>query len=253
MRALFIALALLLATAQAASASAFSTYVLSLNPSVFYELDETTGTIAYDASPNADNATIETPGSITLGVPGLDGSGGTAYNFGATSSYVSTAAALSHVGNQTFIFIISASTYTISTYQNIVSVRNASAGIQNGHPACGGDYNGGVGLVASGYVLTAGTPHFLALVGNGITSSASLDGGPLSVISSSVQCAGSQSVGGPVRIGAGYYGSSSFVGVVDDVAIFPAALTNSELCEMASLAGYGQNCSVGDGLFLGSW
>lgn len=248
--ALLAVVLLVLAAPAAASATAYSTAVLALNPLVFYQMDETSGTTAADSSTHAYTATIQTPTTITMGVPGLDAGGGTAFNFTATTSRMNNGSP-NHPSGVTYLFMISAANYSIASYQNVIGLQNASAGIINGHPACSGG-----ATYQSAYGLGAGVPHLVAVESTGFGQSASVDGAPFVAFGSSSQCVTPQSVGGGVTVGGNpsfYWGArNGFQGVIDDVAIIPGALSSAQICTLAILAGYA-SCNSSSTLFMGSW
>src|SRR6266446_7743064 len=64
----------------------YSATILADNPQAYYRLDETSGTVAHDSSPNGNNGTLPASG-ITYSQPGaIVGDSNTSMLFGASSA-----------------------------------------------------------------------------------------------------------------------------------------------------------------------
>ena len=66
----------------------YAATVLADSPQIFYRLNETSGTTAFDSSGNAYSGVYQ--GGVTLGVPGATSGGATAVTLNGTSGYVSS-------------------------------------------------------------------------------------------------------------------------------------------------------------------
>jgi hypothetical protein len=244
----FLALLLAVCVASApiaASASAFSSAVIALSPTAYYRLDESSGTSVSDSSGHGYNGTISTPSTISLGVAGLViGDADTAYNFTSTASGI-VLSPLPTATNTTMFALVSG-TYT-GGFHSILNYRRNICGVDAAHPAMG--FPAGPTYYAdSTQTLTNGTPYVIACEFVGNTIYTSVNGSAWKELSASVgfETGGSSAIG--------YLNASNpagFAGTIDEVAIFPYALSQSQLNSLVALAGYG--LVPGSNIFFGSW
>jgi len=229
-------------TVSSAQPSTYATTVLGQGASSFWRLDEGSGTTIYDAAGYSD----QVAGSgITRGATGATVDGDTASTFdGSASGFSSTQSPV--VGPQTFS--VEAWVKTTSTAGGkIVGFGNSSTGTSSSYDrhlymdpsgrANFGVYDGNTEVLTSPTALNDGKWHQLI----GTLSSAGqtffVDG---KRVGSSPNITTAQNYSGYWRIGGdtSWNGSSFLAGSIDDVSVYPTALTQTQANNQFVAAGY---------------
>jgi sugar lactone lactonase YvrE len=221
--------------------------IMALSPLAFYKLDEASGTAVLDSSGNGYNLTNATPASITLGVAGIAGDGGTAYNLTAAASTIRGAVGATVVAHTSMTIVAFVKGTFSSLSGNVIACITeteclaAYAGHMGyWHLAPGGHSRS---FPTSSTTISDGVKHMLVLEMTGSGSClGSVDGSPLTSFSTSC---GIVAEPANFEIGADIYstggvGTPAFIGTYDDVAAFygtHAGLTQTQVCQLASDAG----------------
>jgi RHS repeat-associated protein len=219
-----------IALALPASASTYSTTVLSDSPSIYYRLGESSGTTAQDSSGGSHNATYGA--ATTLGASGaINGDADTAVSNSAGSAVASyTGGTGLPTGN---------SARTVEAWfkscaaglQDIVSYggspydnRVFGFRVQNGNQIFVYQWNSGVILTAP-QVITDGSWHLVDVTYDGTTVTAYVDG--VSIGSGTFPAGALNTASTTLVVGAEVDGASDtrVDGSLDDVAIYPSALS----------------------------
>lgn len=228
--------------------SAFSAAVLALTPQAYYRLGEAAGTVVADSSGNARNGTIVNPANTIQGVPGLVvGDSDTAYQWITTPGNITlpTFPGSAPPVAFTIIMLIKSANYT--PIQLPFCYWNNGYGTRSGHPAVtnlnkNNPQSQGTTYVDATTTLVNNQAYFLAFQCTAIGQFTSVNGNPWVKVNN-------QGVpGGPsfkqwainaVKPANGAFPvTNALAAIVDEIAIFPVALTQSQVLELAFLAGY---------------
>jgi hypothetical protein len=222
------------------SASSYLTTVLSAAPSVYYRLGEPAGTglMADSSGAGLDG---QYTGQGTLGAaPALANDPTTSLSFTTCCTAADTSPAVPPSFN-------SARTVEAWVDTSNAAARTAVVGYGGGTPDQG--FTVGVSphaifidgrsdfqSIATNHNLDDGTWHQVAVTYDGTTISAYLDGQPMGTAAFSGSL---NTIGGNLAIGA-VPGYSVFDGLVQDVAIFPSALSAAQIGAQFAASGYAQ-------------
>lgn len=218
----------------------YAAEVLSFHPLAFYELGETSGTLVHDASGHNYNGTSSVALS-GLTSPGLY-SGVTGFTWKTSTAQPIALPVLPYYGNATVSFLVEASNLQKTALP--VKYWNNGFGYYLGHPAM--TNFGPTGVCCRVYydathTLSAGVPHLLTFVSSATNRRAfvSVDGGALTPIGATFcRCNAVDAIDAATNAGIANTNCPSAVGetpescTLDDIAIFPVALTAAQISQM---------------------
>jgi hypothetical protein len=207
---------------------AYRDVILADNPSNYWRLNEPSGTVAVDQVGGA-NGTIS--GGVTLNQPGALADGDKAMTFdGTTGKIQTTAITIPVIATIEAWFRLG----SVAVYQSLFSTRTVSTGSSlaitinpgNGKIEIYGKTPTST-LVSARSLLTNSLWHHLVLVTDGSVASLYLDGTADSVGIAFVRSTPSS---GPGLLASDIDGSPLFwTGQIDEVAIYPVALTPAQI------------------------
>lgn len=220
--------------------------IMALSPLAYYRLDEASGTTVADSSGHGYNLTTTTPTTVTLGVAGLAGDGGTAYNFTAATSSIhgTVGASIAAHTTMTIVAFLKGTFSTAGAHVVACITKSECMIVDGGHMGYYWLPNAAIVRVPPQMTTTVtdGTTHMfvLEMLGSG-SCVGSVDGGPLTTFSSTCGLGGT--IAADWSIGTDYYSGHNlpgFLGTYDNIAAFygsGAALTQTQVCQLASDAG----------------
>jgi len=240
----------------AMASSTVASDIMSWQPLAFYKLDETTGATAFDSSGHNYNLLNSRPQNVALGVPGLAGDGGTAYQFNTSgSSLYGQGKIVGQSWYSTSYVAFVNGVYSSSQFHIIACFPYTECfGVQNGHLGWFETIPPFAKFTYNNVALTDNTPHMLVLEVNGGSGaggvcSASVDGSPLTSFGADCLPTGGSKdwqVGADAWTG---YNFPGLVGAIDDVGIFyglgtPGQLSQTQICTLAVDSGLNTSCAT---------
>ncbi|MDE2099071.1 MAG: LamG domain-containing protein [Patescibacteria group bacterium] len=216
--------------------------ILRDRPAAYYRMDETSGTTAFDSSGNGNNGTIT--GGVTLNQPGALVDGDAAMAFDGSTGYVQIASSATPAGNAFTVEAIVRSTnqgtdLTIMCQEPVFEIALAGDG-SAGRFSCAlmtSNMNGKVPPTwywfGGGPNLSDGAWHHVIAAYDGAEVNLYADG--VLVHTEPNYSGGLQLDGNPISIGCRGLGTTGaqlfFPGTLDEVAIYPYALTPAQIQE----------------------
>lgn len=231
-------------TIHPAPATAYTTEVLADSPAVYFKMDETGAPLVDQVA--GVTATQNAGGGITYGEPSLL----TAGNPGSTSIRgTRTPGTDPNVGHTFTKTGISADLYTLecwfevnssghSTNQNLISGTHQGIYLNTSNQLGLWSYDSGFTTfqeIQAGTMATGVTHHVAAVVSSATTWEIFLDG--VSVAANSSRSVSNGSTAGLWAIGSYASGLDSFDGWIDEVAIYPTALSSTRIGVHATTGG----------------
>ncbi|HTA38542.1 MAG TPA: hypothetical protein VK760_05680 [Candidatus Acidoferrales bacterium] len=213
----------------------FSSSILADAPSAYYRLDETSGVSVVDSSGNARNGTAVNPNYMWRGLQGLCCTPDTAYGFGSAAAYIKLPTTLPKPSTSYTITALVGGSYS-KVRQCIVDFYGDCFGINLGYVGWG---KGG-SIPSQAAPLSDGVTHFVSTTVypgyKPAVATVSVDGGPdvpanisgLSVTRTTLSY---------VNLGAVACGTCKPLNALDEVAIYPSALSSAQVSSLASAAG----------------
>jgi hypothetical protein len=226
------------AVTPAGSATTYATAALGAGPSLYYRLGEPAGaTVMADSSGNNQDGSYS--GEGVLGGPrALPTDPATSVSYTTCCGGVGTSPAIPPQFNDP---------RTVEVWLNTTSASNGPAIIGRGTRATDQAFVVGVEpsavlvdgdsdshLIPTGHTLADGTWHMLAVTYDGTTITAYLDGRPMGT---ALFNAPLDTLGGNLAIG-GVTGYNDFGGSLQDLAIYPAALSGGQIAAQFAASGY---------------
>jgi hypothetical protein len=228
--------------------SAFSAAVLALSPQAYYRLGEAAGTNVADSSGNGRNGTIQHPANTIQGVPGLViGDSDTAYQWTTTPGNISLPTFPGSAPPVAFTVIMLMKSANWTPIQLPFCYWNNGYGARSGHPAVtnlnkNNPQSQGTVYTDTSTTLNANQAYFLAFQCLATGQYTSVNGNPWVKVNNQGVPGGPSfhqwAINAVTPASGAFSVTNALAAVVDEIAIFPSALTQSQILELAFLAGY---------------